>query len=58
MAIVFAVGLMSLVGMAVVTAAVAAEKLLPGGERLTVAIAVGLIALGAWVAVASWSVPA
>ena len=58
MAIVFAVGLMSLVGMAAVTAAVAAEKLLPGGERLTVAIAVGLIVLGVWVAATNWSVPA
>ncbi len=51
MAIVFAVGLMSLAAMAVVTVVVAAEKLLPGGERLSAALALGLVALGAWVAV-------
>jgi predicted metal-binding membrane protein len=58
MAVVFALGLMSLVGMAVVTLAIAAEKLLPGGERLSVAVAVGLVALGVLVALDSGAVPA
>ena len=58
MAIVFALGLMSLVAMAAVTVAIAAEKLLPGGQRLSLALAVALVALGSWIALGVGSVPA
>ena len=46
MVILFALGLMSLIWMAIVTAAVCAEKLLPRGERLSVGFALALVALG------------
>ncbi len=57
MVVLFAVGVMSLAWMAVVAALIFAEKVLPLGERLAVAFAVGLVALGVWVAVAPASVP-
>jgi predicted metal-binding membrane protein len=52
-----AVGVMGLAWMAVVAAAIFAEKVLPGGARLTAPIAVCLIALGALIAVAPGRVP-
>ena len=57
MVVLFAVGVMSLVWMVVVAALIFAEKVLPLGERLAVAFAVALVALGVWVAVAPGSVP-
>jgi predicted metal-binding membrane protein len=53
----FALGVMSLFWMVVVTAAVFAEKVAPGGERLAAALAVALAGLGIWVAVSPGSVP-
>jgi predicted metal-binding membrane protein len=53
----FAVGVMSLFWMLVVTVVVLAEKALPGGERLARALAVGLAVLGVWIALAPASVP-
>jgi predicted metal-binding membrane protein len=46
----FALGVMSLFWMAIVALVVLGEKALPGGERLARAVALGLLALGAWVA--------
>ncbi len=57
MVVLFAVGVMSLAWMVVVAALIFAEKVLPLGERLAVAFAVALVALGVWVAVAPGSVP-
>ncbi len=53
----FALGVMSLVWMALVAAAVLLEKLLPGGERLARGLAIVLIGLGVWIALAPGSVP-
>ncbi|MEA2290028.1 MAG: hypothetical protein QOD55_2025 [Solirubrobacteraceae bacterium] len=53
----FAVGVMNVLWMLVVAALVAAEKVLPRGDRVSPAIAVGLVALGVWIAVAPGSVP-
>jgi predicted metal-binding membrane protein len=57
MLVLFAVGVMSVFWMVVVTAVVFVEKVLPGGERLPRALAVALVALGIWIAVAPASVP-
>lgn len=57
MVVLFAVGVMSLVWMAVVAAAIFAEKILPQGQRLSRAIAVALLVLGIWIAFAPGSVP-
>ena len=53
----FALGVMSLLWMAVVTVAIVAEKALPGGERLGRVVAVALVAAGLWVAVSPATVP-
>jgi predicted metal-binding membrane protein len=53
----FALGVMSLFWMAVVAAVILVEKVLPGGEAFARVFAVGLIALGIWVAVSPTSVP-
>ncbi len=53
----FALGVMSLVWMAVVAAVILVEKLAPQGERLSRVFAVALVALGVWVASAPASVP-
>lgn len=53
----FTLGVMSLLWMAVVAAAIFAEKVLPGGERTVRLVAVALVALGLWVALAPASVP-
>ena len=53
----FALGVMSLFWMGVVAVVVLAEKLLPGGERLSRVVAVALVGLGIWVAAAPASVP-
>jgi predicted metal-binding membrane protein len=57
MALLFALGVMSLFWMAVVAALIFAQKLLPFGQRLPYAFALCLTALGIWVAVAPGSVP-
>ena len=57
MVVLFAVGVMSLIWMAIVAAVIFAEKVLPLGERLVVGFAVALVALGLWVALAPDSVP-
>jgi predicted metal-binding membrane protein len=57
MVVLFALGVMSLLWMVVVGALIFAQKVLPGGERLTRVFAVGFIAAGIWVASAPASVP-
>jgi predicted metal-binding membrane protein len=53
----FALGVMSIVWMAVLTLVILAEKALPGGERVSRIVALALIGVGIWVAVAPSSVP-
>ena len=53
----FALGVMSLVWMILVTVLIFAEKVLPFGERLARLLAVALVLLGVWVAAAPGSVP-
>jgi predicted metal-binding membrane protein len=57
MAILFVLGVMSLFWMALVTAAIFAEKVLPYGTRLVTPLAAALVALGVWVGVSPASVP-
>jgi predicted metal-binding membrane protein len=57
MAVLFALGVMSVVWMAVVAAVIFAEKVLPQGPRLTRFVALGLVVLGTWVAISPSSVP-
>jgi predicted metal-binding membrane protein len=57
MAVLFALGVMSLVWMVVVAAVIFAEKVLPQGIRLSRPVAVALFALGIWVALSPSSVP-
>jgi len=57
MAVLFVLGAMSLFWMAVVAAAIFAQKVLPRGPRLAPTFAVALVALGLWVAVSPASVP-
>jgi predicted metal-binding membrane protein len=53
----FALGVMSLVWMALVALAILVEKTLPGGPRAAIVLAAALVALGAWVTVRPASVP-
>ncbi len=53
----FALGVMSLFWMAVVGGAILVEKVLPRAERHAAVLAVALVALGVWVAVAPAGVP-
>jgi len=57
MLMLFALGVMSLVWMAVVTAVIFTEKVTPVGSRLTRPLAVSFVALGIWVAAAPSTVP-
>jgi predicted metal-binding membrane protein len=57
MAVLFVVGAMSLLWMAVVAVAIFAEKVLPGGPRLALVVAVAVVVLGTWVAMSPASVP-
>jgi predicted metal-binding membrane protein len=57
MLVLFALGVMSLFWMAVVAAAIFAEKVLPHGLRLSRVLAPALVVLGIWVAMAPASVP-
>lgn len=58
MAALLALGVMSLFWMVVVAAAILVEKALPFGERATRWLALALVALGLWIAVAPGSAPA
>jgi predicted metal-binding membrane protein len=58
MVILFAVGVMSILWMAAVAAVIFAEKLLPVGPQVRIALATALIGLGVWIAAAPGSVPA
>ena len=53
----FALGVMSVLWMVVVAAAIVAEKVVPHGPLISRGVAVGLLVLGAWVAVSPGSVP-
>lgn len=57
MAALFALGVMSLLWMAVVAVVIFAEKVLPYGFRTSRVVALALIALGMWVAVSPSSAP-
>lgn len=57
MVVLFAVGVMSLFWMAVVAAAIFAEKVLPQGFRLSRVLAPAVVVLGIWVGMAPASVP-
>lgn len=57
MVVLFALGVMSLVWMAVVGALIFAQKVVPGGGWLTRVFAVAFVAAGLWVAVSPASVP-
>jgi hypothetical protein len=57
MLILFALGIMSLLWMAIVTAIIFLQKVLPFGERLTWALAAVFVGAGIWVAAAPGSVP-
>jgi predicted metal-binding membrane protein len=57
MAVLFVLGAMSLFWMAVVAVAIFTEKVLPRGPRFAPVLAVGLVALGIWVAVSPSGVP-
>lgn len=49
MAVLFAVGVMNLVWMAIVTVVVGAEKVLPGGNRIALAGGAAIVGLGCWI---------
>jgi predicted metal-binding membrane protein len=57
MVVLFAVGVMSLLWMTVVAAVIFAEKVVPHGESVARAVALALVALGLWIAIAPGSVP-
>jgi predicted metal-binding membrane protein len=57
MAVLFVLGVMSLFWMALVAAAIFAEKVLPQGGRLATPLAIALVSLGIWVGVWPASVP-
>jgi predicted metal-binding membrane protein len=57
MLVLFSLGVMSLVWMAVIAGVIFAEKVLPYGERLTRVIGVAFVALGLWIAISPGSVP-
>jgi predicted metal-binding membrane protein len=57
MLVLFAVGVMSLFWMAIVAAAIFAEKVLPRGPALSRLVALALVILGIWVAAAPGSIP-
>jgi predicted metal-binding membrane protein len=57
MAVLFVLGVMSLFWMAVVAVVIFVEKVVPLGQRLAPVVAVGVIALGIWVAASPASVP-
>jgi predicted metal-binding membrane protein len=57
MAVLFALGVMSLFWMTIVAVVIFAEKVLPNGLGLSRFVAVGLVALGIWVVASPSSIP-
>jgi predicted metal-binding membrane protein len=57
MAVLFALGVMSLFWMVVVAGVIFVEKVLPSGLRLSRIVGIALVVLGLWVAVSPGSVP-
>jgi predicted metal-binding membrane protein len=57
MLILFALGVMSVLWMAIIAAAIFAEKVLPLGPRARIALGVAFVVLGAWIAIDPGSVP-
>ena len=57
MLVLFALGVMSILWMAVVAALIFAQKLLPRGELLARVFAVAFVAAGVWIAAAPTTVP-
>ena len=57
MLILFALGAMSLLWMALIAGLIFAEKVLPFGGRLPALLAISFVLLGAWVAASPDSVP-
>lgn len=57
MLILFAVGVMSIFWMVLIACLIFAEKLVPGGERLSRLLGVAFVALGLWIAAAPETVP-
>jgi predicted metal-binding membrane protein len=57
MIVLFSLGVMSLVWMAVIAGIIFAEKVLPLGMRLTRVLAFAFVALGLWIALSPGSVP-
>jgi predicted metal-binding membrane protein len=57
MVVLFALGVMSVLWMAIIAGVIFAEKVLPHGLRLSRAVAPALVLLGIWVAVSPSSVP-
>jgi predicted metal-binding membrane protein len=53
----FALGVMSLIWMAVIAAVIFVQKVLPAGDRLAPLFAAAFVALGVWVAVSPGTVP-
>jgi hypothetical protein len=56
-ALLFAIGVMSILWMALVTALVFIQRTLPGGDRVTPFLGAILVAFGIWIAVSPASVP-
>jgi predicted metal-binding membrane protein len=57
MIVLFSIGVMSLLWMAMIAGVIFAEKVLPWGMRLTRLLAVAFVALGLWIAFSPGSVP-
>jgi predicted metal-binding membrane protein len=57
MAVLFALGVMSLLWMAIVAAVIFVEKVLPNGVRISRLVGPALVALGVWVAISPASMP-
>jgi predicted metal-binding membrane protein len=57
MAVLVAVGAMSIPWMAVIAVLVLAQKLLPVKAAVDVPLALAIAGLGAWILIAPWSVP-
>ena len=57
MAIMFAVGVMNLIWMGLLTLLMFAEKIFPFGHKLAIPIAACLWAMGVWIAISPGSAP-
>jgi predicted metal-binding membrane protein len=56
-ALLFAIGVMSILWMALLTVVVFVQRTLPRGDRITPFVGIALVAFGIWIAVAPASVP-